>query len=72
MRTEHRFELTLSQPLLIGMLSQFCVMPLVAFALGYAFDLSPESHISLIIIGCTPGGTTSNLFAYWAGGDTSL
>ena len=60
------------KPLLIGMLSQFCVMPLVAFALGYAFDLSPESHISLIIIGCTPGGTTSNLFAYWAGGDTSL
>ena len=60
------------KPLLIGMLSQFCVMPLVAFALGYVFNLSPESHISLIIIGCTPGGTTSNLFAYWAGGDTSL
>ena len=55
-------------PLLVGMLSQFGVMPLVAFLLGYAFDLKPESHISLIIIGCTPGGTTSNLFAYWAPG----
>ena len=59
-------------PLFVGMLSQFGVMPLVAFCLGYLFDLDPASHISVIIIGCTPGGTTSNLFAYWAGGEVSL
>lgn len=60
------------RPLLVGITSQFGVMPLVAFSLGYIFQLSPAQHVGVIIIGCTPGGTTSNLFAYWANGDTSL
>jgi BASS family bile acid:Na+ symporter len=57
---------------LIGFLSQYGWMPLIAFALAKALQLPPEQAISLIIVGCTPGGTTSNLFTYYARADVAL
>lgn len=57
---------------LIGVASQFGWMPLVAFALATALELPGDQAISLLIIGCTPGGTTSNLFAYYARADLAL
>ena len=65
-------QLKRATPIGLGMLSQFGLMPLIAFLLGHVFNLTPAEHISAIIIGCTPGGTTSNLFAYWCNGDTGL
>ncbi|MCW7491648.1 bile acid:sodium symporter [Leptospira sp. 2 VSF19] len=60
------------KPLLIGMLSQFGFMPLIAFGLAKGFGLSPSFAIGLILVGCTPGGTTSNLLTYYAKGDVAL
>ncbi|TGL51198.1 transporter [Leptospira meyeri] len=60
------------RPLLIGMLSQFGFMPLIAFALSNIFGLSPLFSVGLILVGCTPGGTTSNLLTYYAKGDVAL
>lgn len=57
---------------LIGFLSQFGLMPLVAFGLAVILDLSPAFAIALILIGCLPGGTTSNMFAYFARGSVAL
>ena len=57
---------------LIGFLSQFGLMPLFAFTLSVVLGLSPEFAIALILIGCLPGGTTSNLFAYFARGSVAL
>lgn len=57
---------------LIGFMSQFGLMPLVAFGLSYFLGLSPALAISLILIGCLPGGTTSNMFAYFARGSLAL
>lgn len=57
---------------LVGVASQFGWMPLIAFALARALELPGEQAISLIIVGCTPGGTTSNLFAYYARADVAL
>lgn len=57
---------------LIGLASQYGWMPLVAFALAKALDLPNDQAISLIIVGCTPGGTTSNLFTYYARADVAL
>jgi len=56
----------------IGLLSQYGWMPLIAFALATALQLPAEQAISLIIVGCTPGGTTSNLFTYYARADVAL
>ncbi|MEX0681645.1 MAG: bile acid:sodium symporter [Balneolales bacterium] len=57
---------------LIGFLSQFGVMPLIAFGLAVVLNLSPAFAIALILIGCLPGGTTSNMFAYFARGSVAL
>lgn len=57
---------------LIGLASQFGWMPLVAFGLAVALDLPDAMALSLIVVGCTPGGTTSNLFTYYARADVAL
>ncbi len=58
--------------LLIGLASQFGWMPLVAWALARALGLDPVVALALIVVGCTPGGTTSNLFAYYTRADLAL
>jgi bile acid transporter len=57
---------------LIGLASQYGWMPLIAFGLAKALGLANDQAISLIIVGCTPGGTTSNLFTYYAKADVAL
>jgi BASS family bile acid:Na+ symporter len=60
------------QGLAIGAISQFGLMPLIAFALGHLFMLSPEAALGLLIMGAVPGGTTSNIFTYFSKGDLAL
>lgn len=57
---------------LIGFISQFGLMPLVALGLAVLLDLQPAFAIALILIGCLPGGTTSNMFTYFARGSVAL
>ncbi len=57
---------------LVGLLSQYGWMPLIAFGLCKVLGLPDDLAISLIVVGCTPGGTTSNLFTYFAGADVAL
>ena len=61
-----------SRGVLIGFLSQFGLMPLMALGLSVFLGLAPEFAIALILIGCLPGGTTSNMFAYFAKGSVAL
>ena len=58
--------------ILIGFLSQFGLMPFFAYSLAVFFELPPAYAISIILIGCLPGGTTSNMFAYFARGSLAL
>ncbi len=58
--------------ILIGFLSQFGLMPAFAFFLALYLELPPAYAIALILIGCLPGGTTSNMFAYFARGSVAL
>ncbi|MEX2586175.1 MAG: bile acid:sodium symporter [Balneolaceae bacterium] len=57
---------------LIGFLSQFGLMPLVAWSLSVFLQLPPEFAIALILIGCLPGGSTSNMFSYFARSSVAL
>ncbi len=43
---------------LVGFLSQFGLMPLIALGLSIVLNLHPAYAIALILIGCLPGGTT--------------
>ena len=58
--------------LVLAVIGQFVFMPLIAFGLVTVFDLAPAVAIGLIIVGCMPGGTTSNLFTYFAKANLSL
>ncbi len=57
---------------LIGLASQYGWMPLIAYGLCRGLGLPDDLAVSLIVVGCTPGGTTSNLFTYFAGADVAL
>jgi bile acid transporter len=72
--TLEHFRAVLRRPrgVLIGLASQFGWMPLIAFALALATQLNPAMALSLVIVGSTPGGTTSNLFTYYARADLAL
>ncbi|WP_119067337.1 bile acid:sodium symporter family protein [Rubrobacter indicoceani] len=56
----------------VGVAAQFTVMPLVAFALAVGLDLPPELAVGVILLGCCPGGTASNVITYLARGDVAL
>lgn len=68
------FRIVLSRPkdILIGCLAQFTVMPLLALGLAWAFSLPKELALGVILVGCCPGGTASNVIAYLAKGDLAL
>ncbi len=70
----HDFKVVLSRPkdILIGCLAQFTVMPLLAFGLSWAFSLPKELALGVILVGCCPGGTASNVITYLAKGDLAL
>jgi BASS family bile acid:Na+ symporter len=68
------FRVVFSRPkdVLVGCLAQFTVMPLLAFALTRIFRLEPALAIGVILVGCCPGGTASNVITYLAKGDLAL
>ena len=70
----HDFRIILSRPIdiLIGCLTQFSVMPLLAYGLAQVFALPKELAIGVILVGCCPGGTASNVITYLAKGDLAL
>ena len=57
---------------LIGLLCQYGIMPFLGFALASGLGLPPALTVGLILIACMPGGTTSNIFAYFSKGDLAL
>ncbi|ETQ96726.1 bile acid:sodium symporter family protein [Acinetobacter baumannii] len=57
---------------LIGVVAQFVVMPGLAFILCKLFSLPPEIAVGVILVGCCPGGTASNVITYMAKGNVAL
>ena len=68
------FRVVFSRPrdVLVGCLAQFTVMPLLAFLLTRCFQLEQALAIGVILVGCCPGGTASNVITYLAKGDLAL
>jgi len=68
------FRIVFSRPkdVITGCLAQFTVMPLMAWLLAKAFSLPPDLALGVILVGCCPGGTASNVITYLAKGDLAL
>lgn len=60
------------QGLLVGLLCQYGIMPFLGYALAVVLGLPPALAIGLILMGCMPGGTTSNIFTYFSKGALAL
>lgn len=68
------FKPVLMQPkdIIVGELAQFIVMPFVAWILCKLLQLPTELALGVILVGCCPGGTASNVICYLAKGDIAL
>ena len=64
--------LTRPKDVLVGVAGQFVIMPTLAFLLVKAFNLPPEIAIGVILVGCCPGGTASNVMTFLSKGDVAL
>ncbi|MGF9998603.1 bile acid:sodium symporter family protein [Bacillus velezensis] len=56
----------------IGVAAQFTIMPLAAFCLSVGLRLPAEIAAGVILVGCCPGGTASNVMTFLAKGNTAL
>ena len=70
----HDFKIVFSRPkdVLIGCLAQFTIMPLLAWTLARLFSLDEPLALGVVLVGCCPGGTASNVITYLAKGDLAL
>jgi BASS family bile acid:Na+ symporter len=59
-------------PVLIGVIAQYVVMPLVGLGVSVLLQLPPELAAGVILVGCAPGGTSSNVISYLSKADTAL
>ena len=56
----------------IGACAQFLIMPCVAYLLVKVFHLEPALAIGILLVGCCPGGTSSNVMSFMAKADVPL
>jgi BASS family bile acid:Na+ symporter len=68
------FRLFVHRPhaLLAGLIGQIVLLPLIAWAIGTVFHIQPLFFLGIILIACSPGGSSSNVFSMLAGGDVAL
>src|SRR5699024_1153547 len=59
-------------PVLLGVGAQYVIMPLVALLVATVLGLPPALAAGVVLVGCAPGGTASNVVSYLARGDVAL
>ena len=57
---------------IIGILGQFVIMPCLAYLLCMVLQLPAEVAVGVILVGCCPGGTASNVMTFLGKGDVPL
>ncbi|PWK59627.1 bile acid:sodium symporter family protein [Roseicyclus mahoneyensis] len=72
--TPRDFYLALKRPygLMIGVVSQYGIMPFLGFLLVTFLPLPDAIAVGVLIMACMPGGTTSNIFTYFSKGNLAL
>lgn len=72
--TTDDFRILARRPLdiLIGACAQFFIMPCVAYVLVKVFHLEPALALGILLVGCCPGGVSSNIMSYLCHGDVAF
>lgn len=68
------FKVVFTRPkeIIIGFVAQYTIMPLIAWGLSVLLHLPTDIALGVVLVGCCPGGTASNVITYIAGGDVAL
>ena len=68
------FKIVFSRPrdIALGCAAQFTIMPALAWCLARLFGLDEALTLGVVLVGCCPGGTASNVMTYLAKGDLAL
>ena len=69
---DFKLVLTRPWPILIGVVAQYVIMPLIGVLVAWVLQLPPELAAGVILVGCAPGGTSSNVVSYLSKADTAL
>jgi BASS family bile acid:Na+ symporter len=56
----------------IGVVGHFIIMPLLAFLLSIGLHLPKEVAVGVILVGCCPSGTSSNVMVFLGRGNVAL
>ncbi len=56
----------------IGLIAQFAIMPSLGWLIGTVFQLPTPFAVGLVLVGCCPGGTASNVIAFLAKANLAL
>ena len=72
--TTDDFRVLLHRPfdILVGAVAQFFIMPCVAYLLVRVFHLEPALALGILLVGCCPGGVSSNIMSYLCRGDVAF
>lgn len=57
---------------MVGIVCQYGIMPFLGYLLAVLLGMPPPLAVGLILMGCMPGGTTSNIFTYFSKGALAL
>lgn len=60
------------RPIVLGLVGQMVAMPVLAIVCASVFKLEPAYFIGLVLIACSPGGSSSNVFSMLARGNVAL
>ncbi len=65
------------KPVIVGLIGQIILLPLIAWLIirvlsPFTFHLSPLFIIGIMLVACSPGGSSSNVFSMLAKGDVAL
>jgi BASS family bile acid:Na+ symporter len=56
----------------LGIVAHYVIMPGAGWLIAVALQLPPELAVGVILVGCAPSGTASNVMAFLAKGDVAL
>ena len=72
--TKEDFHILAQRPfdICIGAIAQYLIMPFLAFAISRVLNLPDAIALGLILVGCCPGGVSSNIMSYLCGGDVAF
>lgn len=57
---------------IIGVVCQCLLMPAACFGYALLLQLAPHLAMGMVLVGCCPGGSISNIITFWTKADVCL